>query len=150
MSCSIKNGKYYAPNGAESNLYKSLREKVSEEEANDLFVLTKTPTFKERVEQKLMDTFKNKVISFPANIKFKETFINKVRTFHIYNEKTKVGRIQLVPYKKGFKVKSSLVNENQRGKGYGKFLYNYAISKLIGENNTLYTDTARTENADKV
>ena len=148
--CTIKNGKYYAPNGAESILYKSLREKVSEDEANDLFVLSKTPTFKERVEQKLIDNFRNKILSFPSNVKFKETFINKIRTFHIYDEKIKVGRIQLTPYKDGFKVKSSLINDKQRGKGYGKFLYNYAISKLLVENSTLYTDTARTENADKV
>lgn len=48
MSCSIKNGKYFAPNGEESILYKSLRKNMSEDEANDLFILSKTSTFIER------------------------------------------------------------------------------------------------------
>ena len=148
--CTIKDGKYFAPNGEESLLYKNLRENMSEDEANDLFVLSKTPSFQENVVTPLIEEYKNKVSGIPANIKFKETFANKIRTFHIYDGKTKVGRIQLTPYKDGFKVKSSLINEDQRGKGNGKFLYNYAISKLLAENNTLYTDTARTEDADRV
>lgn len=148
--CTIKDGKYFTPNGEESLLYKNLRENMSEDEANDLFVLSKTPSFQENVVTPLIEEYKNKVSGIPANIKFKETFANKIRTFHIYDGKTKVGRIQLTPYKDGFKVKSSLVNEDQRGKGSGKFLYNYAISKLLAENNTLYTDTARTEDADRV
>ena len=148
--CTIKDGKYFAPNGEESLLYKNLREVMSEDEANDLFVLSKTPSFQENVITPLIESHRNKTLEIPANIKFKETFANKIRTFHIYDGKTKVGRIQLIAYKDGFKVKSSLVNEDQRGKGNGKFLYNYAISKLLVENNTLYTDTARTEAADRV
>lgn len=150
MRCSIKNGKYFAPNGEESILYKSLRENMSEDEANDLFVLSKTPTFVENVVSPLREAFKNRVTEIPSNIKFKETFTNKIRTFHIYDGKAKVGRLQMTPYKDGFKVKSSMVNENQRGKGFGKYLYNYTISKLLSENNALYTDTARTEAADNV
>lgn len=148
--CTIKDGKYFAPNGEESLLYKNLREVMSEDEANDLFILTKTPSFQENVVTPLTEEYRNKVSEIPANIKFKETFANKIRTFHIYDGKLKVGRIQLTAYKDGFKVKSSLVNEDQRGKGIGKYLYNYTISKLLAENNTLYTDTARTEDADRV
>ena len=150
MNCTIKDGKYLAPNGEESLLYKNLREVMSEAEANDIFVLSKTPSFQERVLKPLIEAHRNKTLDIPTNIKFKETFTNKIRTFHIYDGKTKVGRIQLTPYKDGFKVKSSLVNEDQRGKGFGKYLYNYAISKLLVENNVLYTDTARTEDADRV
>ena len=150
MSCTIKNGKYFAPNGEESILYKSLRENVSEEEAHSLFIQSKTPTFKTDVEIPLIQAHRNKVVEIPENIKFKETFANKIRTFHIYNGKAKVGRIQLTAYKDGFKVKSALVSEKQRGKGYGKYLYNYAVSRLLAENSNLYTDTARTEDADKV
>lgn len=150
MSCTIKNGKYFAPNGEESILYKSLRENVSEEEAHSLFIQSKTPTFKTDVEIPLIQAHRNKVVEIPENIKFKETFANKIRTFHIYNGKTKVGRIQLIAYKDGFKVKSALVSEKQRGKGYGKYLYNYAVSRLLAENSNLYTDTTRTEDADKV
>lgn len=148
--CTIKDGKYFAPNGEESLLYKNLREVMSEDEANDLFILTKTPSFQENVITPLIEEYRSKVSEIPANIKFKETFANKIRTFHIYDGKLKVGRIQLTTYKNGFKVKSSLVNEDQRGKGIGKYLYNYTISKLLAENNTLYTDTARTEDADRV
>ena len=150
MSCTIKNGKYFAPNGEESLLYKNLRENMSEDEANDLFVLSKTPSFQENIVAPLIESHRSKTLEIPANIKFKETFANKIRTFHLYDGKTKVGRIQLTPYKDGFKVKSSLINEDQRGKGNGKFLYNYAISKLLVENSTLYTDAARTEAADRV
>lgn len=150
MKCTIKDGKYLAPNGAESILYRDIREKVSEEEANDIFILSKTPTFINTIEKELINNFRNKVIYFPQNIKFKETFINKVRTFHIYNGNNKVGRIQLTPYKEGFKVKSSLVNENERGKGFEKYLYNYAVSRLSTENSILYTDTVRTDSANKV
>ena len=39
MACEIKNGKYFAPNGKESNLYKELKTIVGEEKAKDLFVL---------------------------------------------------------------------------------------------------------------
>ena len=149
-NCTIKDGKYFAPNGEESLLYKNLREVMSEDEANDLFVLSKTPSFQENVINPLIESHRNKTLEIPANIKFKETFANKIRTFHIYDGKLKAGRIQLTAYKDGFKVKSSLVNEDQRGKGLGKYLYNYTISKLLAENNTLYTDTARTEDADRV
>ena len=148
--CTIKDGKYFAPNGEESLLYRNLRENMSEDEANDLFVLSKTPSFQENVINPLIESHRNKTLEIPANIKFKETFANKIRTFHIYSGKTKVGRIQMTPYKDGFKVKSSLVNEDQRGKGFGKYLYNYTISKLLVENSVLYTDTARTEAADRV
>ncbi len=147
-NCTIKNGKYFAPNGEESILYKNLRESMSEEEANDIFILSKTPTFKEDVENSLIENHRNKVVKIPANISFKETNANKIRTFHIFDGKVKKGRIQLVPFKEGFKVKSVLANE--KGKGYGKYLYNHAISKLLMENNTLYTDEARTEDADRV
>lgn len=149
-NCTIKDGKYFAPNGAESLLYKNLRKNVSEDEAYHLFISSKTPSFVERMVKPLIDNHISKVLQIPENIKFKETFENKIRTFHIYNDKTKVGRIQMTPYKDGFKVKSALVNEKQRGKGYGKYLYNYAISRLLAENNSLYTDTARTEDADRV
>jgi len=150
MSCSIKNGKYFAPNGEESLLYKNLRENMSEDEANDLFVLSKTPSFQENIVAPLIESHRGKVLEIPTNIKFKETFANKIRTFHLYDGKSKVGRIQLTPYKDGFKVKSSLIDEGLRGKGFGKYLYNYAISRLLLENNTFYTDTARTEDADRI
>ena len=88
--CTIKDGKYFAPNGEESLLYKNLRENMSEDEANDLFVLSKTPSFQENVVNPLIEFHRNKTLEIPTNIKFKETFTNKIRAFHIYDGKTKV------------------------------------------------------------
>lgn len=49
MSCLIRNGKFYTPNGEESVLYKELENKVGEEEATQLFLLSNTPTFLKNV-----------------------------------------------------------------------------------------------------
>ena len=48
MSCQIKEGKYLAPNGQESKLYKDLVERVGGSKANDLFIFayTKITDFK--------------------------------------------------------------------------------------------------------
>jgi site-specific DNA-methyltransferase (adenine-specific) len=56
--CTIKDGKYFAPNGEESLLYKNLRENMSEDEANDLFVLSKTPSFQENVVTPLIEEYR--------------------------------------------------------------------------------------------
>ncbi len=42
MSCQIKNGKFYAPNGKESILHKELEKQVGEARAKDMFVLAYT------------------------------------------------------------------------------------------------------------
>jgi hypothetical protein len=149
-NCSIKNGKYFAPNGEESLLYKTLKEKVGEEEAHDLFVISKTPSFIREAVAPLIRGHMSKLIKIPDNVAFKEEFVNKIRTFQIFQDKKNVGRIQLTPHKDGFKVKSSLVKSEFRGEGFGAYLYNYAIYSLIRENNTLYSDKIRTEDADRV
>jgi len=46
MSCQIKNGKYYAPNGKPSTLHKQLLGEVSQEQADDIFVLAYSDEFK--------------------------------------------------------------------------------------------------------
>lgn len=150
MSCLIKDGKFFDQNGEESILYKELENKVGVEEAKQLFLLSHTPTFNKNVKKPLLNNFLNNLPEIPKNLRFKETNANKIRTFHIYNGKVKLGRIQLTPYKEGFKVKSTLINEKDRGKGYGKNLYIYTIKKLITENKSLYTDLYRTEDADRV
>lgn len=45
MSCNIKDGKYYDNEGNESKLFKDLEELVGSREANDLFILSHTPSF---------------------------------------------------------------------------------------------------------
>ncbi len=147
MTCLIKDGKYYNSKGQESKLYKDLLELVGEQEAHSLFVLSHTDTFKKYVQNKTKEVVKDLI---PKGTNFKETVVNGIRTFHIYEGANKIGRIQLKKYKEGFKVKSALVDENMKGKGFGKALYAYAVYRLSNEGATLYTDTFRTEDADRV
>lgn len=51
MSCTIKNGKYFAPNGEESILYKDLESKLGSAQASDLFVLAYTDGFRRQYPQ---------------------------------------------------------------------------------------------------
>ena len=68
--CTIKDGKYFAPNGEESLLYKNLRENMSEDEANDLFVLSKKPSFQENVVTPLLKSHRNKKLK--CNLQYKQ------------------------------------------------------------------------------
>jgi hypothetical protein len=147
MACLIKNGKYYDNKGQESRLYQELEQKVGEVEARELFILSHTPTFQRDLQSKVREFYSRFI---PKGASFKETNVNKIRTFHLYNQGNKVGRIQLTPYKEGFRVKTSMVEENMRGQGFGKALYYYVAYRLLNENKILYADIKRTESADKV
>jgi hypothetical protein len=57
MSCQIKNGKYYAPNGKPSTLHKQLLGKVSQEQADDLFVLAYSERHMSFLLFGILDTF---------------------------------------------------------------------------------------------
>ena len=149
MKCLIKDNKFYTLDGKESVLYQELESKVGEVEARELFLLSHTPTFKEAIKEAVF-SYRRQVPKIKEGLSFKETNIKNIRTFHVYEKGKKLGRIQLTPYKDGFKVKSSLVNEDKKGQGLGKALYSYSILKLMQENATLYTDTMRTEDADRV
>ena len=144
--CAIKNGKYFAPNGEESKLFQDLSKVMSKEEASDMFVFSRTPS----LQKILLESHRNKISKAPKNVTFEETNTKKIRTFHIFDNYKRIGRIQLVAFKEGFKVKSSLLNEESKGKGFGKHLYNHAIAKLFKEGKTLYSDQIRTESADRV
>lgn len=50
-SCQIQGNKYFAPNGAESILYKDLESKVGSVQASDLFVLAYTDSFRRQYPQ---------------------------------------------------------------------------------------------------
>jgi GNAT superfamily N-acetyltransferase len=67
MACLIKDNKFYTPNGQESRLYKDLEQKVGEQEARELFILSHTPTFQK--ELKNIDT-PTKVINFKGSQAF--------------------------------------------------------------------------------
>ena len=51
MSCQIQGGRYFAPNGEESILYKDLESKVGSAQASDLFVLAYTDGFRRQYPQ---------------------------------------------------------------------------------------------------
>ena len=61
MSCQIKNGKYFAPNEEPSILHRDLVKEVGEAQANDLFVLSYTPEFKDNVINPLKNNYKAKL-----------------------------------------------------------------------------------------
>jgi len=150
MACEIKNGKYFAPNGKESNLYKELKTIVGEEKAKDLFVLAYSPTFQKAVVNPLLQEKRSKIPALKEGVSFTFTDVNKIKTLHIHEGKKKVGRIQLVDYKDGYKIKSVLVNENKKGEGFGKALYVGAIRKAFIEGKKIYSDLYRTEEADRI
>ena len=106
MSCIIKNGKYYDSKGVESKLYKDLAEKVGEQEAHSLFVLSHTPTF-----------LKN-----AANIDSAAKTFTTDSTKVFFTEKPKTITLELIE-----------TEELDRGKGKAKYaiqqLINYADSK---------------------
>ena len=51
MSCQIQGGRYFAPNGEESILYKDLESKLGSAQASDLFVLAYTDGFRRQYPQ---------------------------------------------------------------------------------------------------
>lgn len=149
MACLIKDNKYYSPNGQPSQLYEDLKERVGEQKAQDLFVLAYTPNFIRDVQQELIYNYKNKFPETPSTLDFKETG-TKTRTINVIEEGENKGRIILTPYKDGYKIKSVLVNEENRGKGIGKALYSYTARKMVSEGQNLYSDQIRTESADGI
>jgi GNAT superfamily N-acetyltransferase len=149
MACQIRGNKYFAPNGEESILYKELESKVGEAQAKDLFVLSYTKGFKKEVIATEVVKYRTNIPTLPKELKFRESNERKIRTFHL-TDNGKIGRIQLTPYKNGFKIKSVLVDDAFKGQGYGKALYIYAVRKLMSEGVTLYTDLMRTDDAERV
>lgn len=149
MACQINGTQYYSPNGEKSQLYEDLKARVGEQKAKDLFVLAYTPNFIRDVQQELIYNYKNKFPQTPSTLSFKETG-KKVRTINVEEDGISKGRIILSPYKDGYKIKSVLVNEENRGEGIGKALYVYAARKMISEGQNLYSDQIRTEVADGI
>jgi len=153
MACQIKNGKFYATNGKESILHKELEKQVGEVRAKDMFVLAYTKSFQDKVVNSLINSYKEKVkelLPIKENLSFRETNENKIKTLHLYDGNTKIGRIQTENYKDGLKIKSVLVNDNVKGKGYGTALYNKLITDSIESGISVYSDLYRTYEADRV
>jgi ribosomal protein S18 acetylase RimI-like enzyme len=148
-NCQIRNNEYFAPNGQESILYKELESKVGKAQAEDLFVLAYTPQFNKRVIVPIVGKYKNKIPKAPENVTFNQVYTKQFRTIEIKEDGKKVGRIQLVKFKDGYKVKSSLLDVDKQGRGLGRILYAEALRRLINEGQNLYSDAVRTPQADK-
>ena len=89
MSCQIQGGKYFAPNGKESILYKDLEKQVGAEKAKELFVTSYTKTFQDKVIQPLINSYKERVknlLPLREDVTFKQTEVNGIKTTHIYGE----------------------------------------------------------------
>lgn len=143
MACEIQEGQYFAPNGQPSELYEDLRQRVGEAQAKDLFVLAYTPNFIRDVQQELIYNYKNKFPETPSTLEFKETKTKNSRTFQVLENGAK-GKITIEPFKDGYKVKTVNVSKENRGKGYAKAMYSYAVRKMIAEGQNLYGDTSQT------
>lgn len=150
MGCQIRKEGYFAPNGAPSKLYGDLETRVGKTQAQDLYVLAHTPNFIRDVQSQLIYNYKNKFSETPNTLEFKEDVTGKFRTIEVLEKGVKKGRIIVESYKEGYKIKSSLINEEDRGKGYGKAIYTYTARKLIEEGKNLYSDQIRTEGADNI
>lgn len=150
MSCQIKDNQYYSPNGSPSKLYEDLKTRVGETQAQSLYILAHTPEFIRDVQSELIYNYKNKFPETPSTLEFKESLSGKSRTIQVLEKGVKKGRVILENYKDGYKIKSSLINEKDRGKGYGKAVYTYTARKLIEEGKNLYSDQIRTESADNI
>jgi GNAT superfamily N-acetyltransferase len=150
LSCQIKNGKYYAPNGKESILYKDLEKEVGAEKAKELFVTSYTKTFQDKVINPLINSYKERVknlLPLREDVTFK---VNGIKTTHIYSGKEKIGRIQTENYKDGVKIKSVLVDDKYKGQGFGTALYNKLIQDNLSQGLSVYSDQFRTEDADRI
>lgn len=151
MSCNIQNGKFYAPNGKESILYKDLEKEVGAERAKELFITAYTKTFENKVIQPILTSYRERVknlLPLRNDVEFRQTDVNGVKTTHLYVGNKKIGRIQTENYKDGVKIKTVMVNE--KGQGYGTALYNKLIQDNISQGLSIYSDQYRTEDADRV
>jgi GNAT superfamily N-acetyltransferase len=153
MSCQIQNGKYFAPNGKESILYKNLEKEVGAERAKELFITAYTKTFENKVIQPILTSYKERVknlLPLRNDAEFRQTNVNGVKTTHLYVGKQKIGRIQVENYKDGVKIKTVMVNDDAKGQGYGTALYNKLIQDNLSQGLSVYSDQYRTEDADRI
>lgn len=153
MNCQIQNGKFYAPNGKESILYKDLEKEVGAEKAKELFITAHTKTFENKVIQPLLTSYKERVknlLPLRRDAEFRQTDVNGIKTIHLYSGKQKIGRIQTENYKDGVKIKTVMVNDDAKGQGYGTALYNKLIQDNISQGLAVYSDQYRTEDADRI
>ena len=158
MSCQIKNGEYFAPNGNESILFKELKDKVGEAQAQDLFVLAYSNEFKRSEVQPIVNSYKNNILSKlnsitpkTKDLQYKIVKTGGFETIQAFSGKKKVGYIRLLPYKDGYKIERVLLSAGiEKGQGIGTELYKNAIKYTLRNGNTFYSDNSQTQEAKNV
>lgn len=157
MSCQIQGGRYFAPNGEESILYKDLESKVGSAQASDLFVLAYTDSFYLNFTLPVLKNYKgfvnNKLnqLNVDNNLKYKIKKVNGFETIQLFEGKKMLGYIRLKDTKNGLKVERSLLSTGvEKGKGYGTALYKRAIQYAFKNNKNFLSDDSRTEDAQRV
>lgn len=154
-TCQIKDGKYFAPNGNESQLYKDLTNVVGEEKAKDLFIFAYSDKFNlTPVKNSYVKRIGNTLSSFSTtfqNLNYKIKKVNGFETIQMYQDGKRLGYIRLKPFKDGLRVESSLLSEGvEKGQGLGTELYKKAIMYAIINGKSLYSDTSQSLDASKV
>lgn len=134
MSCEIRRGNYYSPNGQKSQLYEDLKIRVGEAQAKDLFVLAYTPNFIRDVQQELIYNYKNKFPETPSTIGFKQNG----NTIQAQEQGINKGKIVLIPVEGGYSIKSISVTKDNKDKGYEKALSTFVVRKMISEGLNTY------------
>ena len=157
MSCQIQGGRYFAPNGEESILYKDLESKLGSAQASDLFVLAYTDSFYLNFTLPVLKNYKgfinNKLnqLNVDNNLKYKIKKVNGFETIQLFEGKKMLGYIRLKDKKNGLKVERSLLSTGvEKGKGYGTALYKRAIQYAFKNNKNFLSDDSRTEDAQRV
>ena len=156
-SCQIQGNKYFAPNGAESILYKDLESKLGSVQASDLFVLAYTDSFYLNYTLPILKNYKGFVnsklnqLGVSSELKYKIKKVNNFETIQLFDGKKMLGYIRLRDTKEGLKVERSLLSAGvEKGKGYGTALYKGAIQYAFQNNKNLLSDDTRTEDAQRV
>ena len=155
MSCSIKDGKYFAPNGQESQLYKDLENKVGSKVANDLFIFAynnpkilnnKILSYNKSTLKKL-ETFATNV----ENLSYKVVKANSFETIQMYQGDKMLGYIRLNTHNDGLQVNRSLLSKGvDKGKGLGTELYKKAVQYAMSRGFNLYSSKIQTQDAKRV
>lgn len=155
MSCSIKDGKYFAPNGQESQLYKDLENRVGAKQANDLFIFAynnpkilnnKILSYNKSTLKKL-ETFTTNV----ENLSYKVVKVNSFETIQMYQNNKMLGYIRLKSHNDGLQVDRSLLSKGvEKGIGLGTELYKKAVQYAMSRGFNLYSAKIQTQDAKRV
>ena len=137
MSCIIKDGKYYDNNGNESKLYQDLVEKVGEQEAHNLFVLSHTPTFKSQARFRVSNGFQIRTNEEESKISIGENYVIVTESYPEYeflDDITEKQAEKLGINEGDFISKIEHLESKDKGKGFGRKLMQEALELIKSQN----------------